>query len=70
MSRASDGGDLGGARVTQVPEPLMGGDKAFQTPATVGLRRCGPAAKDSSKNSKEIVRRLEVADITRVVESN
>ncbi len=30
----------------------------------------GPAAKDSSKNSKEIVRRLEVADITRVVESN
>lgn len=61
---------LGGVWVTQVPEPLMGGDKALKTPATVRLRRCEPTAKDSSQNSQEIVRSLEIADVARVVESN
>ncbi len=61
---------LRGVWVAQVPEPLVGGDKALQAATTVGLGGAELATEDSSQDSQEVFRRLEIPDVACVMEGD
>lgn len=57
-----------GVRMTQVPQPLMRGDKAFHIAPTSAVRRQGTARQHHFKNVEQLLRHLKIALVAGVME--